>query len=134
MGEVTIDFVVRDQPHGGWTLVLVEQGPWPEDDVTEQLRRLQDRLYACLDAVFEGQIAEKFPDSRGLPLMIQIDAYDIESGELPAFFDRFTTGIWTLPDHRKFLAAQRDYPGIQFKLHLASTEPSDPSMEPLRKH
>jgi hypothetical protein len=133
MGEVTIDFVARDQPHGGWALIFVEQGPWPEEQIHLKLRDLQERLYTCLDAILDGDVTTKFPESRGLPLMIQVDAYDISNAALPEFFERFSTSALSAPDYASAMAEQRFYPRIEFKLELGGTMPSNKSLERTRE-
>lgn len=129
MGKVTVDFVARDQPHGGWTLIFVEQGPWSVDQVDAKLRDLQERLYTCLDAVLDGDVAHRFPESRGLPLMIQVDAYDISSAALSEFFERFSAGALSAPEYASAMKEQQFYPSIEFKLELGSTMPSNKSLE-----
>ena len=54
MGEITVDFIAKDP----WQMVLVEEGPW--EDVPAHLAKLQHRLYSCLDAAIDGQLAEQF--------------------------------------------------------------------------
>ena len=49
MPEVTIDAVARDR-NGAYIVLLVEQGPWAESELNDHLRRLQDRLFNCVDA------------------------------------------------------------------------------------
>ena len=100
MGEVTVDFVARDQPHGGWALVLVEQGPWESDAISNHLRRIQERLYGCLDAALDGAITAQFPESRGKPLVIRLDAFSVPESELRAFFARFAAEVPKLPTTR----------------------------------
>lgn len=68
MGEVTVDFITRSEDDSRWTMVLVEEGPWNADQVEAQLRRVQDRLYACIE--------EQFPASRGKAVEIQVDFDD----------------------------------------------------------
>ena len=128
MGKVTIDFVGRDQPHGGWALIFVEQGPWPEDQVIAKLRDLQDRLYTCIDAVLDGDVSSKFPASKGMPLLIRVDAYDISTTALPEFFARFSAGAFASPDYAAALKEQQFYPSINFQLQLATTMPSNNSL------
>ena len=133
MAQVTIDFVVRDQPHGGCALILVEQGPWSQDEIDMKLRQLQDRLHTCLDAALDGDVATKFPESIGLPLMIRVDAYDISGAALPEFFERFRAGIYSLPDYAAAISRQQIYPRIELQLKLGGTTPPNKSMERTRE-
>ena len=56
----TVDFVARGETEGEWKMVLVEQGPW-SGSIEDALQRIQKRLYDCLDAALDGQLAEKYP-------------------------------------------------------------------------
>jgi hypothetical protein len=123
MAEVTVDFVARDQPHGGWSLVLVEQGPWDGDEVPEQLRRIQDRLYTCLDAALNGAVVEKLPDARDKPLLIRLDAYNVSTSELREFFRNFSEQVPLLPDYARALSAQQFFPSISFELNVRDLPP-----------
>lgn len=118
MGEVTVDFVARDQPHGGWSLVLIEEGPWDRAAVPDHLRRVQDRLYSCLEAALDGAVTARYPEARGKPLVIRLDAYNVPEPELRDFFRRFSDGVPTLPDYAHALAAQQSFPGISFELNV----------------
>lgn len=89
MGQVTVDFVARDQPHGGWSLILIEQGPWDTAAIPDHLRRIQERLYTCPD----GAVTAQYPESRGKPLMIRLEAFDVPEAELHGFFGRFVSEV-----------------------------------------
>lgn len=121
MGEVTIDFVARDQPHGGWALVLVEEGPWPKREIPSHLLRVQDRLYGCLDAAVDGLVARQFPASVGHPLLIRLDAYDVPRAELTEFFERFSSAVPLLPDYGEAIRQCTHYPGIAFELAISGS-------------
>jgi hypothetical protein len=118
MPDVTVDFVARDQPHGGWALVLVEEGPWTDDEIEAQLRRVQARLYTCLDAVLDGQVAERFPDSKGAPLAIRLEAHDVPRRQLEDFFHRFSTSVPKLPEFEQSMRNCSSYPAIHFELRV----------------
>ena len=62
--DTVVNFVSRTDDPNEWRMVLVEQGPWNGGSERE-LRRIQDRLYGCLDAAIDGQLAEQFPETRG---------------------------------------------------------------------
>jgi hypothetical protein len=112
MGEVTIDFVAFDDERNACLMVLVEQ-PWSGPDEAH-LRALQDRLYGCLDAALDGQLADQFPNSRGRDLIIRIDCYDLARDRLDDFVARFSEGIAALPDYS---ATESPYVnGIRFEV------------------
>jgi hypothetical protein len=119
--DVTIDFVARGEELGEWLLVLVEEAPWA-DSADDDLRRIQDRLYGVLDAALDGAVAEKFPDSVGQRIVIQLDCYDGPDVELAEFFSRFSQGALSLPDYEQALTGNQFVSGVSFKLNLAKTE------------
>lgn len=118
MGNVTSDFVARGSSGRPWAVVLVEEGPWPHDSIEANLRRLQDRLYGCIDAALDGQLAAQFPESKGEAVVIRVDAYDLPDAEVRAFFDRFAAAVLELADYGAALAENRFVAGIGFELNL----------------
>ncbi len=121
MGQVTVDFIAKDQPHGGWSLVLVEEGPWEEDEIADQLRRIQDRLYGCLDAIVDGQVSDAYPDSSNKPLEIRVDAYNVPEASLSGLIDAFSANALDIPDYKTALESNDRVPSIIFSLNY---EPS----------
>lgn len=118
MGTVTVDFVARDLPHGGWGMVLVEEGPWEQQQIETNLRRLQERLYKCIDAALEGKLAEQYPESAGKPLLIRLDAYNVPEQKLREFFVRFSSAVLQLPDYAAALETSSIVPSIAFELSV----------------
>ena len=66
---VTVDFIAFDDDEDACMMVLVEEGPWslPIDD---HLQALQDRLYGCLEAALDGQLAEQFPKAANKKIIV----------------------------------------------------------------
>ena len=93
---VTIDFVAFDDERDACLLVLVEQGPW-SGSVDNHLYALQDRLYGCLEAALDGQLAEHFPKAANINIVIRVDCYDVPRDEVDEFIDRFSEGVLDLP-------------------------------------
>lgn len=122
MGQVTIDFIAKDQAHGGWSLVLVEEGPWDKSQIADQLRRVQDRLYGCLDAIVDGQISDAYPDSADKPLEIRVDAYNIPEAPLSGFIDAFSANVLETPDYKAALESNDRVPSIRFRLNCESSK------------
>jgi hypothetical protein len=118
MGTITVDFVARAAGDDGWSLVLVEQGPWRAEDVDAHLRRLQERLYDCVDVVLDGRFAEKYSDARGKPIVIRVDGYDLPEEPVRQFFARFAGGVLQVPEYAAALAASTVVPSIAFELSL----------------
>lgn len=112
MPEVTVDFITKEP----WQMVLVEEGPW--DDVSTNLRRLQDRLYSCIDAAIDGKLAELYPESVGASVVIRLDGYGLPMPDSREFFDRFSSAVLDLPDYRAALEASPHVSGVQFVAHF----------------
>jgi len=96
-------------------MVLVEEGPWT-GSIDDQLRRVQERLYGCVDAALDGQLAEKFPESSGKRIIIQLDCYNLPKAEVDEFFDRFSKGVFAVPDYRNALKKSQLVEGISFEV------------------
>ena len=97
-----IDFVARGPLPNEWRLVLVEQGPWT-GPVADEIRRVQERLYGCLDAALDGLVAEKLPDSKGGDVVISLACYNLPAKEVAAFFDAWRAGVLKIPDYEAAL-------------------------------
>jgi hypothetical protein len=113
MSEVTVDFIVRDP----WRMVLVEEGPW--EDVTSNLQRVQRRLYTCLDAAIDGQLAEQFPDSIGAHVTVQLECYSLPQERVSTFFEAFSAGVLEAPDYKESLRASSFVSSIDFQISYA---------------
>ena len=105
--------------------MLVEEGPWPEAEVTDQLRRVQDRLYGCLDAIIDGQIAEAYPDSANKPVEIRLDAYDVPETELSNLSNAFSANVLDIPDYKNALEGNELIPEVFFQLNFDSARKTD---------
>lgn len=88
-----VDFVAHGEADDEWKMVLVEQGPW-DGPIEAQLRRLQERLYGTIDAALDGQLAEKFSESLGKRIVVQLDGYNMPKAEVAEFFERFSKGVF----------------------------------------
>lgn len=92
-----VDFVAKDNRQDRWKMVLVEEGPWL-NSVEDQLRRIQDRLYGCLDAALDGELARRFPESTGKSIVVQLDCYNLPTEEVSEFFRRFSNNVFATGD------------------------------------
>jgi hypothetical protein len=115
MGKVTVNFVAQSKDKSRWLMVLVEQGPWRADEVEVQLRRVQDRLYNCIEAAIDGKLAEQFPASHGEPVTIQVDFYDVPEQPVRAFFERFSERALQQPSYGQALEASEFVESITFE-------------------
>lgn len=95
-----VNFVATNATQDEWTLVLVEQGPW-SGPIAVQLRRIQERLYGCIDGALDGKVAEQFAASKGKTIVIRLDCYNVPRDEVAQFFDGFSKGALLTPDYRE---------------------------------
>lgn len=118
-GTTIVDFVAKGSTPDQWKMVLVEEGPWIVP-VSEQLRRVQERLYGCIDAALDGQLAEKFPESKGKQIIIQLDCYNLPQNEVTSFFDAFSKRVFSVPDYQKALKNNPYVKSISFEINFES--------------
>lgn len=111
----TVDFVAKGRFPNEWRMVLVEEGPWP-GSVENQLRRIQERMYGCIDAALDGQLAQKFPESIGKRLVIELNCYNVPHAEVEGFFRRFSAGALVSDDYQEALRSNQFVQGIGFEI------------------
>lgn len=97
-------------------MVIVEQGPWPTAEVESNLRRVQERLYGCLDAAVDGDLAQRYPASHGKSVVIQLDCYNVPEAEVREFFGRFSVGALSIDDYAGAVATSPFVSGISFEI------------------
>lgn len=114
---VEIDFVARGEDPDRYLLVLVEQGPW-NNDYNTRLQRLQEKLYACVDAVSLGSIIQRFPGIEGNLVEIRVDAYGVENERIAPFFEAFSKGVVNISPFKEALDEKRWVDGIFFTLNV----------------
>ena len=121
MGTVntTVDFIARGSTPEEWKMVLVESGPW-RGPLDLHLRNLQERLYGCVDAALDGQLAEQFPESAGKSVVIQLDCYNLPKDEVQTFFTAFANGVFSIADYRAALTKSKFVKSISFDLTFDS--------------
>lgn len=90
--NLTINFITR-RGDGAIVLTLVEQGPWDESAVAAELERVEQRLYDCLNVVLGGQLAARHPDSKGQPIVIVLDCFDLPEEPLRDFAREFVERV-----------------------------------------
>ena len=96
---LTVDFVAFDDERDACLLVLVEQGPW-SGVIENHLKALQQRLYGCLEAALEGQVAERFPRAANMKIVVRVDCYGVPRDDVDKFMDRFSKGVLDMPEYR----------------------------------
>jgi hypothetical protein len=97
MGEFTVNFIAFEEARNACIMVLVE-GPW-SGATDDHLRSLQDRMYGCLEAALDGQLAKQFPQSVGMTVVVRVDCHDVPRNDVDGFICRFKAGISALPDY-----------------------------------
>ena len=116
--NLVVDFVARGDSSDEWRMVLVEEGPW--SNIEDQLHRIQDRLFGCIDAAVDGLLAEKFPESKGRIVSIELDCYNVPESDVREFFDTFSTGALELPDYKDALKHSPFVKKIAFRLNFST--------------
>jgi hypothetical protein len=114
-----IDFVAKGDSPDEWKLVLVEEGPW-HDPISAQLRRVQERLYECIDATLDGQLAERFPESNGKKIIIRLDCYNLPKQEVTEFFNNFSKGVFSAGDYQEAIKQNDFVRDISFEVSFDS--------------
>ena len=97
-------------------MVLVEEGPWAEFETEASLRRIQERLYGCIDAAIDGGLGKQYPDSVGKPLVIQLSCFNVPEEDVRSFFERFSQGVLEVPDYKKALLESPYVREVSFEL------------------
>ena len=113
--QVKIDLVTEHPDTGVFAVILVETGPWAPDTEQRELGRIQDRLYDCVDVAVDGQLAAKYPDSRGRPVRIQLDTYDIPETLVRPFFERFANHVANWPELQQDIVAKQNVKSLTFE-------------------
>lgn len=108
-----VDFVVKGDSHDEWKMVLVEEGPWI-GSIDEELCRLQNRVYGCIDAAFDGGVFSSFPNSLGKRVVIQLDCYNVPRADVEDFFDRFSAGVFAAGEYCQALRDSKFVQSIGF--------------------
>jgi hypothetical protein len=110
-----VNFIARGEEPDTWRMVLVEEGPW-EGAMQANLGRMQERLYGCIDAVLDGELAKKFPKTKGANITIELDCYNLPKAEISEFFNKFSQGVFSLPDYHDALRSNKFAKNINFKI------------------
>ena len=116
-----VDFIAKSETTDTWRMVLVEDGPWSEIDV--ELTRLQNRLYDCVDAALDGQLSQKFPETLGKNILIQLDGYNLPEEKISQFFNAFANNVMLIDDYANALERNEYVKAISFQLNLEKNKP-----------
>ena len=134
MPSVTVDFVTRSASGDTYNLVLVETGPWAAADVMKELTRLKGRLDDVVNAVVQGALVDRFPETRGHHLVIRLDGWGLPGFPIPDFCAAFADHVRTSPDIRDELNKRGLVPSLRFDFALlpipAEAPPATPPDRP----
>ena len=117
ISKVVIDFLAKGKSDDEWLVVFVEEGRI--DKVDEFLYALQKKFYDCLDAILDGALAEKFPQTKGGRIVIRLDGYDLPEEQVREFFLAFSNGALETEDYRAALNDNQFVREIGFELNLS---------------
>ena len=120
MSEFTVDFIVEDPDEPLWRMVLVEQGPWLPEDTESNLRRIQERLYHCVDVALDGGLWRLYPNSYAKRLVVQLDCYNVPDHDVREFFGRFSAGALSAPDYAAAVESNPYVSHLSFELNCAN--------------
>ncbi len=120
MAEFIVDFIAKGATEEEWLMVLIEEGPWHPHEA--RLQAIQDRLYNCIDALIDGQLAQAFPQTSGKRIVIQLDCYDAPEEDLRDFFERFSQGVVELQDYKSSLGNSPHVQELGFQLNLGTSD------------
>jgi hypothetical protein len=95
-------------------LILVEDGPW-DDAIDDRLRRVQDRLYDCLDVLLDGGFSDRYPRAKGKDFIVRVDCYSAPT-EVGVFFEEFTKGVLEIPEYREALNGSVHVRSVRFAI------------------
>lgn len=82
-----VDTVGRDRTTGATVLFLTEFRPWNDND-PEQLQQFVIKLGNYVRFVKNGELVERFPDSRGKPVVIMVGYYEEPTPMVQAMLDQ----------------------------------------------
>lgn len=86
------------------------------------MRRIQHRMYECLDAVLDGRLAEQFPESKGAHISVELECFNVPRAEVEGFVDRFATLVPLLDDYRQALKNSPYASGVSFNAGFKSIQ------------
>lgn len=120
--DIKIDLITHDPVKDACKLIAVAQGPWAPQELEGQLRTLQEKLYAYVDAAVDGFIAETYPEFKGKSVVIRLDCYGVPRNEVEQFFNQFSEHIRNNADVQARIAGERNIKDLSFEFSWASIQ------------
>jgi hypothetical protein len=100
-----VDLVAQDSA-GRVLVIMVETRSWREDP--NQPSQLREKLNAYADFILNGGLAQRFPETAGQPVDIQLDCTEAPTEQIKAIIDHGADGLRRL--------------GIGFRLKVRGTD------------
>ena len=122
--QVKID-VISKARDGSWVMTLVEEDPWAPDELVPNLRRIQERLYGCVDAAIDGHIARLYPESHGKAIVVRLDCYDTPDAPIREFVDQFAAHVCGAADIQRDLKAKGFVSSLRFEYSWDTLQKAD---------
>jgi hypothetical protein len=113
-----IDLVTRPA-EGGCKLILVEVGPWNDEEKQQNLQRLGQRISDCVTAALNGMVAQRYPTTMGEPITIQVDSYDTPRLDVDILVARLQNAFNASEEIQQQLRMARFTPAIRVTHHWA---------------
>ena len=123
--EVKLD-LLGEMPDGSFVMVLVEEGPWGDDELLPNLRRVQQRFYNCVDLAIDGQLAKLYPESKGKPAVVRLDCYDTPDAPVREFVDRFAAYVRDAADIQRDLKSKGFVASLRFEYSWDTLRQNNP--------
>ena len=120
--SVTVDLITDDPVHREFVLHLVEEDPWNVPDIINRMLAVQDRLYDSVDLIIGGHLAEKYPESNGRKIRIQIDCLN-EPKELHDFVARFSKHMESDAEYREAIRSSPHLTSLRIIANKLRSEP-----------
>lgn len=115
--KVYINFIAQGKNEDQWLVVLVEEAGL-DFDIDDFLYEFQDRLYNCLDAIIDGQLAKEFPDTVNKDIVIRVDCYKLPEEDVKNFFKSFTEGVLSIPDYNVAIQESNFVNELSFEINF----------------
>lgn len=116
-----IDLITK-LPDGGCKLVLVEVGPWSDEEKDQNLQRLGQRICDCVTAVLNGIVAQQYPATMSAPITIQVDSYDTPRLDVDILVAKLQNSFNDSEDIQQQLREARYTPSIRLTHHWADSK------------
>jgi hypothetical protein len=125
MAKITFDLITDDPKNDELVVYLVEAGPW-SGALHERLQKIQSRLYDAFDAVVDGALTAKYPETKGRRIRIQVDCHNSPPDTVLNLVRKFATFVRDNSEYQKairessYVTDVRVVNGGDFGRHLDS--------------